>query len=237
MNAAVAIVGPGDPDHAARTRDVALANGLAYAGEFPAITLDDPGADRGAILAATDASWILIVEGDEELTSELAREIATRAEPSHDGGAACRVRIEMRFLDRRIVGGTFAARDEARLVGRDHLGAVGHTRREAPILLSPLRWRPFVDLEDGLARVDRETSAIALARAGRGERAWAFHFLFRPPYVLARELFARGGLRDGLPGFMLATLVAARELILYAKLWEQGLPPDLRQVPSNPAPP
>lgn len=235
MNAAVAIVGSNEAGHAERTRDVALAHGLGFAGAFPAVALADPPSARAALAAATNAPWLLVVNGDEELSADLVREIGVRPEP--EPGAACRVRIEMRFLSRTIQGGSFGARVETRLVSREGLAALGDTAGAAPVLAAPLTWRPFVDLEDGLARVDRETSTIALERARRGTRARAYHFLFRPPWVLARELVARGGLRDGLPGFMLATLVAARELILYAKLWEQGLPPNLRQVPSNPPPP
>lgn len=235
MNAAVAIVGPCEASHAARVRDVALAGGLSFAGEFPRLAPGPGDAGHEVIAAATDASWILVVGGDEALSPELAREIASRNDAG--AGSTFRVRVEMRFLGRAIGGGSFGARVEPRLVARDRLTIAVDTGEAAPVLDEPLRWRPFTDLEDGLARVDRETSTIALERAGRGERARAYHLLFRPPCVLARELVVRRGLRDGLPGFMLATLLAARELILYAKLWEQGLPPELRQVPSNPPPP
>lgn len=109
------------------------------------------------------------------------------------------VRIEMSFLDRRIVGG--GSPPGPRRVWWAGITSAPSGRPDARrrSCASALRALASVRDLDGLARVDRETSAIALARAGRGERAWALPFLFRPPYVLARELFARGGSRTACP--------------------------------------
>ncbi len=243
MKAAVAIVGPCEPGAAERFRAAAREGRLGWAGHLDSASHEPSEGEWCRLVAGADAPWVLALCGDEELTPELAREIQERPEPAVPAVSAHRVRVVVRFLGRDIVGGAYRPQIEARLVRREHpapsvarLG-LGARVTDAPLLESALRWRPFHSLEDGLARIDRETSELALTSSSQGHRAHAVDFLVRPPAVLLRELVARGGLRDGIPGFVLATLAAARELILYAKLWEQGLPPQLRQVPSNPTPP
>ncbi len=240
MKAAVAIVGPCDPAAAERIQAAARDGRLAWAGQLAGATGSPSEAEWKEFAARATAPWLLAVCGDEELGPELAREILDLPEAQPDGIAAYRVRIAMRFIGRTIVGGRYRAHSESRLVRREHAVpeiarlALGARLGNGPSLEAPLGWRPFESLEDGLARIDRETSELALAPRRPPQRARSVDFLFRPPVVLLRELVLRGGLRDGIPGFVLATLAAARELILYAKLWEQGLPEHLRQVPSNP---
>ncbi len=185
------------------------------------------------------APWLLALAPGEHAPAALWREIGALPETSVPP-ACYRASVSMAFLGRTIRGGAYGSRTEVRLVHREHAAPtvrgveLGPVRGGVRDLACGLRFQPFANLEDGLASIDRATSVDAMEIAARGRRAHAADFLFRPPLVLMRELIARGGIRDGLPGFVLATLVAARELILHAKLWEQGLPESVRQTPSSP---
>lgn len=262
MDVAVAVVGPPDDERGEAALESARALGPATFHPAPALPAlhvrqstgrrppprpiatepapAEPSWDDVASAAARP--WVLVLGTDERVTPELRREIQALPD-TPERVPAYRVPVRMRFLGGDVRGGRFRAYDEVRLAHRDHARAAFVSRGwSAPAartgtLTAPLRWLPFTNLEDALARMDGETAVGAQALARHGAHARATDFLIHPPAVLAQELVLRGGLRDGLRGVVLATLVAARELILYAKLWEQRLPEHLRQVPSNPESP
>lgn len=243
MDFVIALVGLGDDERLAAAHDRVRALAPVLEVRQPEIENATGAARWDEVFRLAEHPWILVLADDERMGPELADEIAALSEDSDHVFAGFRVAIEMTFLGRVVRGGRYRRREELRLVHRERcrpgiaaLGIVGSGERTGS-LSSVIQWRPFDDLEDGVDRIDRDTGLQVAELARRGARTSAARIVLRPPWVLGRELFLWGGVRDGLRGMILATLVAARELVLHAKLWEQGLPERFRQVPSNPEPP
>ena len=67
-------------------------------------------------------------------------------------------------------------------------------------------------------RVDLPLAARQMHEAGR--RAGMMHVVGHPPLAFLRNYLARGGIRDGLPGFVISALNSYYVFLKFAKLWE-----------------
>ena len=56
--------------------------------------------------------------------------------------------------------------------------------------------------------------------AERGRRAGVLQLAGHPPLAFLRNYVLRGGVRDGIPGFIISALNAYYVFLKFAKLWE-----------------
>jgi len=178
--------------------------------------------------AASSAShdWILSLDADERVTPALGEEI--RAVLSSDpADAAFRVpRVswhlgrwirttdwypdyQVRLYDRR------AARWTGRYV-HEHVEVRGTTGR----LRSELQHFPYRDVAEHLETIDTYTTYAARQMYEGGRRAGILHQVAHPPLAFLRNYLLRGGIRDGVPGFIISTMNAYYVFLKFAKLWE-----------------
>ncbi len=178
-------------------------------------------------LAASLAShdWILSLDADECVTPDLAAEIrAALANPSH---AAFRVRrvtwhlgrwirstdwypdYQLRVYDKRSAGWTGKYVHEAVLVG----GTTGELGGE-------IQHFAYRDISDHLETIDRYTTLAARQMNEVGRRAGLLQVAGHPLLAFLRNYIVRGGIREGMAGFIISSMNAYYVFLKFAKLWQ-----------------
>jgi glycosyltransferase involved in cell wall biosynthesis len=177
-----------------------------------------------ASLAAHD--WILSLDADERVTPELAAEVQTRLREGPRETAFQIPRVtwhlgrwirstdwypdyQMRLYDRRSAEWTGRYVHEAVTVR----GSAGRLRGE-------LQHYAYRDIADHLETINHYTTLAARQMREDGRRAGLLQLAGHPPLAFLRNYFAHGGIRDGIPGFIISALNAYYVFLKFAKLWE-----------------
>ncbi len=180
--------------------------------------------NHAAALASHD--WILSLDADERVTPALADEIRTRlsCEPREAAFRIPRVTwhlgrwirttdwypdYQLRLYDRRSAQWTGRYVHEAVTVR----GVTGQLRGE-------LLHYAYRDIADHLETIDRYTTYAARQMQEDGRRAGLVQLAGHPPLAFLRNYLAHGGIRDGVPGFIISALNAYYVFLKFAKLWE-----------------
>ena len=170
--------------------------------------------------------WILIVDADERVTPELAREIeeVLARGPAAD---AYRVRRDDVFFGRVLRHGGLGAHGLVRLARKGsasypnrRVHADMEVRGPAPVLsgrLTHYTYRSFPDYVGKLARY-AEWGAADRFRAGR--RAGFFAIAFHPAWRFLRMYLLQAGFLDGAAGLVVCGLQGYCTFLKYARLWE-----------------
>ena len=185
------------------------------------------GAQKNYAAAAASHDWILSLDADERITPALADEIRATlaAAPAEAGYRVPRVTwhlgrwirttdwypdYQLRLYDRRSGQWTGRYVHESVSVAA---GSVGELHGE-------LQHYAYRDIADHLETIDRYTTLAARQMHEGGRRAGLFQIGGHPPLAFARNYLLRGGIRDGIPGFIVSALNAYYVLLKFAKLWE-----------------
>ena len=189
---------------------------------------DWPGYSAQKNYAAEIASndWILSLDADERVTSELASEIrqTLQGQPAARGYRIPRVTwylgrwirstdwypdYQLRLYDRR------AGRWNGRRVHEsvDLQGAPAFLRHE-------LQHYAYRDIAHHLATIDRYTTLAAEQWLAEGRRTNGFEIFIHPRLAFLRNYLLRGGIRDGAAGLLVSKLNAYYVFLKFAKLWE-----------------
>jgi glycosyltransferase involved in cell wall biosynthesis len=204
------------------TADLARAKGARV------LVRDWPGYSAQKNFAAGEAKheWILSVDADERVTPALAQEVrdVLGREPRESGFRIPRVTWHLsrwirttdwypdyqnRFYDRR----------RARWTGRyvhEALRADGPSGQ----LRGEIQHYAYRDIADHLETIDRYTTLAARQMQEDGRRAGLLQLAGHPPLAFLRNYIARGGIRDGVPGFIISSMNAYYVFLKFAKLRE-----------------
>jgi glycosyltransferase involved in cell wall biosynthesis len=179
-----------------------------------------------ASIAAND--WILSLDADERVTPALAAEItSTLARPAHAAYAIPRVTWhlgrwirttdwypdhQLRLYDRRAAQWTGKYVHEAVAVN----GSTGFLRGE-------IEHHPYRNISDHLETIDRYTTYAAAQMREAGRRAGLLQIAGHPSLAFLRNYIIRGGIRDGVPGFIISAMNAYYVFLKFAKLRELQL--------------
>jgi glycosyltransferase involved in cell wall biosynthesis len=183
--------------------------------------------NHAASLASHD--WILSLDADERVTPALADEIRAllARRPEAIGHAAFRIpRVtwhlgrwirstdwypdyQLRLYDRRAAQWTGRYVHEAVSVA----GTTGRLRGE-------LQHFAYRNIADHLETIDRYTTYAARQMQESGTRAGLLQIAGHPPLAFLRNYVAHGGIRDGVPGFIISAMNAYYVFLKFAKLWE-----------------
>jgi glycosyltransferase involved in cell wall biosynthesis len=183
-----------------------------------------PQKNHAASLAAHD--WVLSLDADEAVTDRLRTEIM--ALPAAPNAAAFRMPRVTWYLGRWIRSTDWYPDRSVRLYDRRRARWDDRAVHEALLvdgatsdLSGELEHRPYADVSDHLARMDRYTTLAAgqMLAAGREARAW--HLLVHPAAAFLRNYIARGGWRDGTAGLAVSCMGGVYVLLKYVKLWER----------------
>jgi glycosyltransferase involved in cell wall biosynthesis len=170
--------------------------------------------------------WVLCLDADEELSTELAAEIQ---EALREVGSVLGFELPRKtfYLGRFIEHGGWWPEHRLRLFDRaaggwtgadphDRVEVQGRVRR----LRAPLYHYNYRDLRHHLEKVNAYTSIMAQGMADRGASFSWRAALLRPPARFLRMFVLRRGFLDGWRGFVIATIAAFYVFLKYVKLWE-----------------
>lgn len=181
-------------------------------------------AQRNAAIAAARNQWVLAVDADERVGTDLAQEInATVHAPVHRAYA---VRRANRYAGRTIRFGGWGDDWVVRLFQRDkryvEIRVHEHLERGTDVgrLRAPLVHTPYRDLSHYLEKMDRYAKWGAEELAERGRRAHLTDIVLRPPARFFSMYVLRLGLLDGWRGAVLSGLGAISVFLKYIRLWE-----------------
>lgn len=178
-------------------------------------------------LAASLAShdWILSLDADERMTPALAT--AIRAAVDHPEHAAYRVRRVTWHLGRWIRSTDWYPDYQLRVYDKRSAGWTGRLVHEAVSVRGTLGTLPgelqhfaYRNISDHLETIDRYTTLAAQQMHESGRRAGLLQLAGHPPLAFLRNYLARGGVRDGLPGFIISSMNAYYVFLKFAKLRE-----------------
>jgi glycosyltransferase involved in cell wall biosynthesis len=176
--------------------------------------------------------WVLSLDADEALSDGLAGKL--RAFLASEDGRVDGVELNRitRHLGRWIRHGDFHPDWQLRLFRRSRgrwagVNPHGRVRVGARVcrIDGDLEHYSYADLTDQIARIQEFSRIEAQELFARGRRAGISDLALRPPARFLRAYLLKAGLRDGLPGFVIAAATAFHVFLKYAKLWELGRTP------------
>jgi len=177
-----------------------------------------------ASLAAHD--WILSVDADERVTPELASEVKARLQ-SDPREAAFRIPRVTWHLGRWIRTTDWYPDYQLRLYDRRCAQWTGRYVHEAVtvrgatgLLRGELQHYAYRNIADHLETIDRYTTFAARQMHEEGRGASLLQLAGHPPLAFLRNYLAHGGIRDGVPGFIISAMNAYYVFMKFAKLWE-----------------
>ena len=171
--------------------------------------------------------WVLILDADERIPDDLAREIRAvlASEPDRDGYWIRRANY---FMGYRVRFSGWGSDRVLRLFRRDlgvYVGDTDHAEvKVATGRVGALRRRmlhySYWSYDDYMQRLQRYTSYQAEKWHREGRRASVVKLLFNMPLRLLHAYFVRGGFLDGLVGFQVCALTGFYSFMKQARLWQ-----------------
>ncbi len=189
------------------------------------------GAQRNLGIEQSRNQWVLALDADERVTSELVDDMAAvLRDPKH---SAYRIRFRNYYLGRELTRGQWAHDWHVRLFTRDlrfgtsrvHEGVV--VAQSVGTLHGLIEHTPYRDLHHHVMKLVKYARWGADDLYARGRRASLWDLVTRPAWRFFREYVVYGGLLDGGVGFMVAALSATTAFLKYAYLYTKtDTPPD-----------
>jgi glycosyltransferase involved in cell wall biosynthesis len=184
------------------------------------------GAQKSYALSLVEGDWVLMLDADEVVDADLAREIqrvtASRGEVS--GYSLRRVNF---FGSDRVRFGHSRPSYVDRLFQNGKARISDHRVHERVLVEGPverLKGELLHYTSESIAHRVRKNDEYAAVAAEdwfrEGRRASLLQLLFVGPLSLLRDLILRGGILEGKRGVVLATLGAFYSFTKQAKLWE-----------------
>ena len=169
--------------------------------------------------------WVLFIDADEWLTSEIKDEIAEKlAHPvTFDGFAARRLNY---FGDRLIRHGAWASDREIRLYRKEKGRWEGglHAKVQVEGMVGALKsyylHTPYSDISHQVRKLDQYSGTIAHDLDDAGRQPSALKMITRPVFRFVRDYLLKRGFADGVPGLIIAVSDMHYVFLKHAKLWE-----------------
>lgn len=184
--------------------------------------LDDFSSQRNFGLSNCSNDWVLVLDSDEVISKDLQVEIETLFnQPVTESGF--QIPRKNMFMGSWIrssypdYGLRLFLRKEARYSGAVHecLTVNGEIGR----LNHPIIHNSYRNIEEIIIKTNHYTTISAQQMYEKGKRAGFSDLLFRPLATFVKNYFLKGGIMDGLPGFLLHVLSGYYTFIKYAKLY------------------
>jgi glycosyltransferase involved in cell wall biosynthesis len=178
-------------------------------------------------LQHTANEWVLWLDADERVSTELAAEIRDILHQESSPYAGFEVARRAYFIGKwirhcgwypgfvvRLFRKGAGAFNESRVHEKLEIrGAVGRLRHDLLHFTDENLYHYFM-------KFNSYTSLAAQDARDGGKTFSYFDILFRPPYLFFKMYILRLGFLDGMHGFTLSLLSAAYVFVKYAKVWE-----------------
>ncbi len=183
------------------------------------------GAQKQSALEKCANDWVLVIDADEVLPAETAKEIS-EAVASQRARAYAFPRKNY-FHGKWMRHGDWWPDWQVRLVDRRHGRFHGAIHEgwvlqdgEAKKLASPIEHYSFENYSSMLKTMDRYSTMIAEDMFSKGARTGAMAPVFHAAWMFIRIYFIKTGFLEGFDGLVMALLKAGGSFFKYAKLLE-----------------
>jgi len=205
------------------TRDLAAAHPKVRLFES---AFDDFGHAKQQALDLAEGDWVLALDADERVSPSLAakwKQLVVNQQLVGVGGYRIRRRnfilgheMHSMGLERDYPLRLFRREGARYTESRVHEGVVLPPRLPVGQLEEPLHHYTFGGVDAYVRKMNLYTD-LEIAGQNRPFRLW--HLLGSPPTTFLRYYFSRGGVRDGFPGFLWASLTVFGRFLRDVKLW------------------
>jgi glycosyltransferase involved in cell wall biosynthesis len=174
----------------------------------------------------TAKEWVLLLDADERVTTELRSEIARKISAVHTAGFY--LPRKNFFLGKWIRHSGWWPDHTLRLF-RKEVSSMQYREVHERVLVSgpleymknPLEHHTYRTLSEYVSKMEYYSSLSAKDSSVRGARLlWSM--VIHPPFTFLRMFLIRQGFRDGIHGFLLAVLYSFYTFLKYAKTWEKN---------------
>lgn len=211
-------------DTGSTDRTVELAKG--FTSKVYEIKFKGYGSAKNYGLSVASSEWILCLDADEQISSELRGEIEEILERGDPEGYY--IPRKPFFLGKSVLHGGWYPGYVLRLFERGK-GSFSCRKVHEEVELSgrvsylrnPILHYTDPDLNHYLSKLNVYTSLAADELFEKGNVFRFFRLLCNPPFMFVKMYLFRLGFLDGMRGFLLAVLSAFHVFMKYAKLWER----------------
>jgi glycosyltransferase involved in cell wall biosynthesis len=191
-------------------------------------------------LSKSSEPWVLCLDADEELSSELREEIARFLKSADETTSGASFPRLSRFLGRWIRHGDWYPDRKLRLFRREQgrfVGELGHDRVEVDgrvtRLSSDLLHYSYPTVNSFLEKLNGFSDAFLAKELAAGKSWSLLHNLVRPWWRFFRGYILRRGFLDGFPGYWIAKATAFSAFVRHSRLYEHQRAQDSAENPSD----
>jgi len=187
--------------------------------------------DRAVAVEKAKGKWILYLDADERVSSELKNEIMEIVYKDDKGYKCYYLGRKNYFLGKWIQkcgwypGYVLRLFEKGTVAFSEVIHQDGTTREKCGYLRNDLIHLSYTSLEDYFEKFNRYTTRLAIEEYEKGikinKRNFFILFLMKPSYLFLQRYFLLKGFRDGFRGFFISFSSALVIFATYAKLWEK----------------
>jgi len=182
------------------------------------------GAQRNAGIAAARNQWILALDADEQVSPELRDELRALTVSGEKRPAVYRVRSRNWHLGGELRHGPWGKDWKLRVFTRENRFGDNRvheqleTHGDVGTLHGTLIHYPYRDLPHQVSKIATYAGWATEDLYERGRRGSLWALMVRPPFRFFRDYVLMSGWRDGVNGFIVATVSAFSVFLKYASL-------------------
>lgn len=174
-------------------------------------------------LQKAQGEWVLFVDADEIISSQLAREIKSKLSKTTLSGFYFK-RIDV-LWGRELHHGEIGSLKLLRLARKEagvwkrRVHEYWDVNGRLGIFSNPLLHYPHQTLAQFLKHIDFYSNLHAKQKYQEGERSSVIKIVAFPVLKFVNNWIFRGGFLDGLPGFVVAFMMSFHSFLSWGKLW------------------
>ncbi len=184
-----------------------------------------PSEQRAASVELSANEWVLVVDADEVVTSELAGQIRTAVESGkYDAYRVPRINY---FLGKRIRHCGWYPDYVTRLMRKSKTTFPYRVLHEAPeidgrigTLTGHFIHYSYTNFNQLVAKTVTYARGAAKQKIIEGRRFQLSKLVFAPGLIFIKKYIIKQGFRDGIRGFLIATMQQIGTFLRYAMLWD-----------------
>ena len=205
-------------------KTVSLANKLG-AKVFQNRLDDDFSKQRNFGLKVANREWVLFIDADEVVGSELAGEIIKVTSDPTIKNDGYYLRRQDTLWNKKLNFGENGNTKLLRLgkknngIWKRKVHEFWEIKGSKALLRNPLSHYPHSDLSEFINSIEQFSSLHAEANFLEKKRSNIFKIVFWPPLKFFNNYFLCGGFLDGVEGFVSAMLMSMHSYLAWSKLW------------------